>query len=57
MYTNVTVLSMHIDDETLKSIERALEAKELVMMVNNANQGYVDTSLLYRDSGVSTHFI
>ncbi len=57
IYTNVTALSTIIDDETLKSIERALEAEKSAMMVNNASQGLVDTSLLYRDSGVSTHFI
>ncbi|SJL14141.1 uncharacterized protein ARMOST_17596 [Armillaria ostoyae] len=57
VYTNVTALSAIIDDETLKSIERALEAEKSAMMVNNASQGLVDTSLLYGDSGASTHFI
>ncbi|PBK88160.1 hypothetical protein ARMGADRAFT_937741 [Armillaria gallica] len=28
-----------------------------VLVVNNAIQGFIDNSILYRDSGASTHFI
>ncbi len=57
VYTNVTALSAHVSDETLKSIEEILGAEESALMVNNASQELVDTSLLYGDSGASTHFI
>ncbi len=55
VYTNITALAVHIDDETLKRIEGILETEESALMVNNASA--VDTSLLYGDSGASTHFI
>ncbi len=57
IYMNVTALSTHISDETLKSIEEILGAEESALMVNNASQELVNISLLYRDSGASTHFI
>ncbi len=55
IYINITALAAHIDDETLKLVEGILEAEESALMVNNTSA--VDTSLLYRDSGASTHFI
>ncbi|KAK0243876.1 hypothetical protein EDD85DRAFT_945197 [Armillaria nabsnona] len=55
IYTNVTALAAHVDDKTLKLVEGILEAEELALMVNNTNA--IDISLLYGDSGVSTHFI
>ncbi len=57
VYMNITALSAHVSNETLKSIEEILGAEESVLMVNNASQELVDTSLLYGDSGASTHFI
>ncbi|PBK89040.1 hypothetical protein ARMGADRAFT_1115248 [Armillaria gallica] len=57
VYTNVTALSAHVSDETLKLIEEILGAEESALMVNNTSQELVDTSLLYGDSGASTHFI
>lgn len=56
IYTNVTALNTHIDGETLEAIEKVLR-EETVLVVNNASKGSVDNSLLYGDSGASTHFI
>ncbi len=56
VYTNVTALNTRIDDETLKAIEKIL-GEETALVVNNASQGFVDNSILYGDSGASTHFI
>ncbi len=56
MYTNVTALNTRIDGETLEAIEKVLR-EEMVLVVNNASKGSVDNSLLYGDSGASTHFI
>ncbi len=55
-YTQTShALAVHVDDETLKCIEGILEMEESALMVNNASA--IDTSLLYGDSGASTHFI
>ncbi len=55
IYTNITTLAAHVNDETLKHIEGILETEEPALMVNNTSA--VDTSLLYEDSGALTHFI
>ncbi len=55
VYTNVTALATHIDDETLKIVEGILEAEESALMVNNTSA--IDTSLLYGGLWSITHFI
>ncbi len=56
VYANVMALNATVNSETLEAIEKVLK-EETVLVVNNASKGTVDNSLLYGDSGASTHFI